>query len=271
MSLILDALRKSEAERRRGAPPDLFAAHPQPTLRPRAWPLRWLVPIAAVLLAALAWGAWSVRVGAGHPGSTLAPFAGAADEPEPELEPDQSVGGRAAFAAVRAAAAPPTRASSPSPSLSASPDLAARRAASAQHRATEEPAPFGRAPAIAAASLPNTASARPLPSPAAPVQGSAAAASGPQSAVADAARTDAPAADPSLPTLASLEASERNALPPLRLSMHVWDAQPARRFAIIDGQRVAEGSLVGNSVVAQIRRDGVVLDVGGRSILIPRP
>ena len=43
MSLILDALRKSEAERRRGQSPDLFAATPGAPApgreRPRVWPL----------------------------------------------------------------------------------------------------------------------------------------------------------------------------------------------------------------------------------------
>jgi len=35
MSLILDALRKSEAERRRGQSPSLYSASPMPTTRAR--------------------------------------------------------------------------------------------------------------------------------------------------------------------------------------------------------------------------------------------
>ena len=59
MSLILDALRKSEAERRRGQSPDLFAASPgvpaAPPARPRVWPL---LVLGAMLLAS-AWLIWS--------------------------------------------------------------------------------------------------------------------------------------------------------------------------------------------------------------------
>ena len=53
--------------------------------------------------------------------------------------------------------------------------------------------------------------------------------------------------------------------------MHVYSDEPARRFAIIDGQRVAEGARLGPGVVAQIRRDGVVIDIDGRRVLLPKP
>ena len=56
MSLILEALRKSEAERRRGQAPDLFAELPPATHRrgPALSPWYWLL-LALVLCAALAW------------------------------------------------------------------------------------------------------------------------------------------------------------------------------------------------------------------------
>ena len=75
----------------------------------------------------------------------------------------------------------------------------------------------------------------------------------------------------SLPPIAVLTASERASLPPLKLSMHVWDSEPGKRFAIIDGQRIGEGALVGSGVIEEIRRDGVVLVIDGRRILLPRP
>jgi general secretion pathway protein B len=71
--------------------------------------------------------------------------------------------------------------------------------------------------------------------------------------------------------LATLDSASRAALPPLQLSMHVWNPDAASRFAIIDGQRLGEGGKVGSVVVAQIRRDGVVLDIAGRQFLLPRP
>ena len=75
----------------------------------------------------------------------------------------------------------------------------------------------------------------------------------------------------SLPSIAVLSASERASLPPLKLSMHVWNSEPGKRFAIIDGQRVTEGSTVGACIIEQIRRDGVVLNISGRRVLLPRP
>jgi general secretion pathway protein B len=84
---------------------------------------------------------------------------------------------------------------------------------------------------------------------------------------------DTPAEPPleSLPPLAVLDPSVRAALPPLKLSMHVWSEAPNARLAIIDGQRVMEGSAVGESIVTEIRRDGVVLEIRGRRYLLPRP
>ena len=251
MSLILDALRKSEAERRRGQPPDLFSAHPQPAVPARTVPHRWLVATGCALLAALAWGSWSLY--AAHapqraPGSTVHEGI---EEPQPRSPPDVTAQASAttpANARSSAALTPPLqRHTGDLAPTTRTATLAPDRSGPQLERITAEPVSEPPPPA------PPIATNDPSPSP-----------------------TDIDSqalrpAEPALPTLASLDASARNALPPLRLSMHVWDAQASRRFAIIDGQRVAEGSRVGNSVVAQIRRDGVVLDVGGQSVLLPRP
>ena len=80
------------------------------------------------------------------------------------------------------------------------------------------------------------------------------------------------AVDPPLPGLASLPASERAALPPLKLSMHVYSEEPARRFVIVDGQRLVEGAAPAPGIVVEaIRRDGAVLAVNGRRVLLARP
>jgi general secretion pathway protein B len=71
--------------------------------------------------------------------------------------------------------------------------------------------------------------------------------------------------------VAVLDAGTRSGLPAMKLSMHVFNSDPARRFAIIDGQRVTEGSRLGSATVVEIRRDGVVLEVGGTRVLLPRP
>lgn len=85
-------------------------------------------------------------------------------------------------------------------------------------------------------------------------------------------RGEGAAASEILPRLADLPAAERNALPALKLSMHVYADDPAQRFVILDGRRQAEGAALADGVVlAEIRRDGLVLDAHGRRLLLPRP
>jgi general secretion pathway protein B len=60
-------------------------------------------------------------------------------------------------------------------------------------------------------------------------------------------------------TLADLAPEQRRALPPLKVSMHMWSPDPAGRFVILDGQRLAEGDRAGELVVDAIRRDDVLL------------
>jgi hypothetical protein len=82
----------------------------------------------------------------------------------------------------------------------------------------------------------------------------------------------APAAAPEiLPTLASLSPTDREALPPLKVSMFVLSPEPARRFAIVDGNRVGEGALLAGGTVVEIRQDGVVLELQGRRVQLARP
>jgi general secretion pathway protein B len=77
-----------------------------------------------------------------------------------------------------------------------------------------------------------------------------------------------PPADNAL-RLADLSPEERKQLPPLKLSMHLWNDAPARRFAIIDGQRLSAGDRIGTLVVAGIVPDGVLLDWNGRLLKLP--
>ena len=69
--------------------------------------------------------------------------------------------------------------------------------------------------------------------------------------------------------MSDLAAAERRALPPLKLSMHLWNSDPARRFVILDGQRLGEGDRIGEAVVVAIQRDGVVLAWNGRRLRLP--
>ncbi len=230
MSLILDALRKSEAERRRGKSPDLFAGLPTPTAsrRPellRLWP--WFALVALGLVAASVF--WIARK-ADAPAVVESAQRVAADDQSATMEAPLELS--APPGTTPAPTSKPTQAGAPPPPPAA-------QAAPANAVATATPAVPAPANAIAIAT--------PAPEPVA----------------------ENPAE--SLPPIAVLTASERASLPPLKLSMHVWDSEPAKRFAIIDGHRLGEGAVVGSGVIEEIRRDGVVLDIEGRRILLPRP
>jgi len=93
-------------------------------------------------------------------------------------------------------------------------------------------------------------------------------------AIATATATPAPAPvdEPALSPLADLSVDERNGLPALKVSMHVYADDPTQRFMIVDGQRVGEGArMAGGVVLVHIRRDGAEIDVRGRRLLLPKP
>ena len=60
-------------------------------------------------------------------------------------------------------------------------------------------------------------------------------------------------------------------LPPVKLSMHMWDASPSQRFVILDGQRMGEGDRNGPLTAVAIERDGVVVERNGQRAHVPLP
>ena len=204
MSLILEALRKSEAERRRGLAPDVaMELPPAAAPRARAMPAWWLPAalLAALVLIAAWW--WSQRDATPHAAEPTDTSATPAAEP------------RIAPAAPVVAARPAQ--TSVMPSASAPPPTVA---------AAEPAPPSVRMP--------------PAPPPA------------------PADRAD----------VADIDATS---LPPIKLSMHVWDESPARRFVILDGQRMGEGDRNGSITVVAIERDGVVVERNGQRARISLP
>lgn len=245
MSLILEALRRSEAQRRLGAPPDLHGTLAASTAaRPELG--RWIAPmlIAGLVLAML----------------VLMLFYG-----QRPLPP---------------APAPPPAAAPLAPSAAGSPDHAALPAASAGALARELDAPLSPpSPPAAAAS-----SARPEATPVmtAPVPLPPLAAPQPVPQVELAPQPADPAVTAALPLdrldavtaalpLDRLDAGSRAQLPPLRVSMHVYDPDPARRFVLIDGRRLREGDLLAADLrLVAIEREGLLFDWRGRSLHLPR-
>ncbi|MFN8902283.1 MAG: general secretion pathway protein GspB [Lysobacteraceae bacterium] len=244
MSLILEALRRSEAQRRRGQAPGLHTPMPTAAVQRR----RGTGPILLALALAVGVGlglAWTLVP---RPLMTTPAAANGPALPPPRLP--QSAPLPAPVTPAMAGAGALTReldAPAVAPTLTPS----------------QAPAPPAiRVPETAAIPGPETA-AIPVPETAAiPVPETAAI---PPPSVA----TESPpeAAD----DVASLPAALRAALPPLRLSMHVYDDDPERRFAIIDGQRVRDGDLLVPGLrVAAIGRDGVRLDWQGRALDLRR-
>lgn len=235
MSLILEALRKSEAERQRGRAPDLHAALNAPRgVRER----RVDGPVAFVVLAlagiAVAAGLWRDRL---MPDAATPTAAPAMITPPSRIAPAVS------------AEAPPM----PRPVTAA----AAQRPAPAS---TAPPRTTADAPTVKVSST-RTESAANAAKPAPDA-----------SAIAiDEPATPEPQHASSVRQLGDLDSATRAQLPALKVSMHVWNDDPQQRFALIDGQRLGEGGQIGDALVERIDRDGVVLAWRGERLRLPRP
>jgi general secretion pathway protein B len=259
VSFILDALRKSDAERQRAATPGL--ADIRYARRPTRRSL-WLPLLAVALVANLAvMGVQWLRRPAAAPAAPPAAAAPATDAP----------------------AAPVAVAPAPAPVVPRAPAPAVRPLAS-ETEAIEEPAaavdPLDAdlpPEALAALELPIEDPA-PIPAPAVPPPAVPPPAVPPPAVAAPAPATPPPAAAsrirdvPTLPTADQLIAAGTLKVPSLNLDLHVFNADPARRFVIVNGGRYREGATLREGpTVAEITSDGVVLDnQGTRFTVRPR-
>lgn len=251
MSLILEALRKSEAERRRGRAPGLHAELPPMHAHSRRVPPPWLwiTAIAALLLVAmLLW-----MRGRETPGPVARNEPLSADVAREARAPTNDRAPASAspppFPRVERIVAPAASVPAPAPAASSTPRAEERiedDIAATTTPARELAAPIAPAPAVAAATdVPPSPVNAPAP------------ASAPEPARGTVAR------------LSELPPGERKQLPAMKLSMHMWNERPARRFVIIDGQRYIEGDRIGNAVVDAIDSDGVILNLNGRAVRVP--
>ena len=300
MSLILEALKKSEAQRRLGEAPNLGT--PITATRRQRSPLPWIT--LAVVIATGA-GAWLL----------LRPHAPTTDEPAAASAPAQIEARKpqrpAQHANTTAAATPPAQSAAATAPISVFPPAPARvttspatAAASAPKRdataptqqasaaapaaiATKQPAPAptldSRAAAKPAADAKPPASSPGAQKIAAPdntaaVAGNAAAPTATQVAQtapsAPGNRNAEPAAapaEPAIPTIFDLPFNLRHDLPELPVTMQVYSPDPARRFLLVGSARKKEGDQIGEVLVREIRPNGVVLEFHGQRFLLPRP
>ena len=243
MSLILEALRKSEAERRRAQMPDLLtepqAAAPVALRTPQRWP--WLAAGAVVVLGAV----WFVSRDATPVAATAQVVADTRDASPVQAE---RVPARTQPAPARPAPVPVTQ----------------RPLVIAPPAPPVQPTEPATAPANAVASAPAAV---------VPAKAGTQALAGPpldsrlraNDNVAVPAPAPAPVAD-TTERVTDLGNDERKQLPPLKLSMHMWNDATSQRFVIIDGTRLGVGDHLGAVVVADILPDGVLLDWNGRPL-----
>lgn len=235
MSFILDALRKSEHERQRSTVPGLAQvplAVPQPQIP------RWAFAVIGVLAAAV------LALGAAWWRTARLPAEPAASAPTIERSVELPPPARTASSAlVRAAPAP-----------SAAPEPLA---AAAEHSpAAVEPSPEPSLERAAASSVAASDAAEHAPA----VEGATAATFS--------SRLDLPADGPALPSATAL-AAEGVTLPPLRLELHAFSAQPADRFVFINGRKYVEGErLAEGPQLLSIEPTGAVLAHAGRRFLL---
>jgi general secretion pathway protein B len=237
MSFILDALRKSENERRRSALPGvaqipLAARHPR--LPPWALAVIGLLAAAVVALSA-AW--WRSSAVGGRPSTTSALRPEATSKPL-DIPPPGSVHHAPP---VPAPNLPAARESAPAETAAAAPPPVPSRSGPSEARVAAVP----DAVAAAASKTPPAAARESAPAP--------------------------PATTDTGPTLPSAEAlaAEGISVPPLRLQLHAYDKEPDKRYVFINGSKYAEGDrLAEGPRVVTIEPDGVVLSQQGRRFLL---
>ena len=246
MSYILDALRRAEAERGRGAVPGIHTpAVPVPGAMPVAgrsaispvlvavavvavaavavggtwWVLQRPVPAGAVVVAAAP--ATSAAVAPSMPtvASTAPPAAVASPEPAPAVAPAVTP----PPAPAPRAAAPQRERPAPAPSSSVAPRSPA---ADPERPRPAVPAPRERTPAAPAPRAADLAAANPAPA-------------------------AAPAATGTVFAQADLPEAVRAQLPSLKISGVTYSSNPVYRMAIVNGQVLHEGDPAGPGLLLE--------------------
>jgi general secretion pathway protein B len=247
MSFILDALKKSEADRHKTTGPGVYELKvPAPRARFPVWAL-----IVALLLGInLLVGLW---------------YLIKTDQPTPIVRSEAPPAAANPVPAPAPAPAPITAAVTATPAMPSDDDTGRTDVA----RGIYNPADFE--PAIDPAA-PTTTPAPPVVRPA-PRTGTnntpPQTRSFPESAMAA-----PPARRPATQGLPSRDdlALEGIPVPEVSMSLHVYDANPAKRFAFVNGNRAQEGDALPNGIrVESITPDGAILTWQNRRFLLALP
>ena len=277
MSLILEALKKSERERRLGETPSLGS--PVIGVRRRRSKLPLLLGLIALALVA---GWWLRRTPPPEPPAVAvvppAPVASPAATSSSGAVPADSPAASDASARETAPSSADTR----MPRSKLPPDATAGMPPDVREKVRNgelvvanpallkpgqaatvgESAPAAVTPSMPAA--PPAASAPALP----PAADAPAPAVDAQTQKGDSAPVVQPGAGPKL--IWELPYAQRREMPEIKLSMHVFAAEPANRFVIINGNRQVEGDEIESLRLIEIRSDGIVFEHQGQRFLYPR-
>lgn len=248
MSLILDALNRSESDRRdTGHLPGIQSRHgPDPGLP--AW-RRFLWPVLAILFALLALGLWLGGAGddtAATPTPTSAPQAAVKVEPPPP----------------RAAPAAPVKPVPASPVESAPVAAPAKPALDPDVAALYQQAPRPAAP-VAEAPVAK-APAEVKPAPAAPALDVDAVANAAQAALDERAAVEEPLVEHAAPYITDLRQSIKDQIPSIFYNEHRWASNRGERSVVLNRKRYTEGQQIQPGLrLLEILPDSIVLDFNG--------
>jgi len=245
MSFILDALKKSEAERRQGDVPKLqnepFSAPP----RRSVWPL---LLVAALLLNAGVLGWWLlIKSEEPPPAAAVTVFPESARQPAADLP-------RASHLPESSATAASVERVAASPAAAFPPDLPQQAAAPPRTEATVATVVMPESPAAGLLSSEPERPTAPSLEPVAPAP----------------AKIDPSQPAVAYPPLSDLPANARAVLPGLDLQLHFYTPVPERRLVRLNGHNLHEGEGDGDGLrVEEITPDGVRLDCRGVRFFLP--
>ncbi|MGR9073807.1 MAG: general secretion pathway protein GspB [Gammaproteobacteria bacterium] len=273
MSYILNALRKSEQERKSAQAEHLengILDKPEPLTRRSPAPVWILVSLNVVLLGYFAWLHFGDRPAGAPEHKTTA-------EIKPQKAPDAAPPSRQSGPKTVTVQTPPAepiipkaRPETESPVPSISELVEKRRTAPSEKRVKTPPAAVETTAEPAAD---ETAQAE--PDVLEPAETPTDEPTGPETPVA--VRTAPPPAavkpaQPAVALLRELPYDFRRGVPKLNINVFVYDDDPAQRFVIVDMAKYTSGQTLANGMtLMDIQQNGLVLRFKGRTFLFPRP
>jgi general secretion pathway protein B len=245
MSYILEALKKSDQERKQGEIPTLESDHADLTFiynQRAARRKKRLILLSSVCIAIIAVGLWQWRSQADIPGLTgdTAPDQQTAVVTEPASEPTVQAAGPNVADQVSEPAQEPAQVTAP-----AQKSVPPQPLEQVQKETGTAPVTIGDLTVMSSAGEiepdPQMQAEQQQPPSPAPVE----AGSEP---------------DGKLPLLSELPAAQQKAIPAIKMAGHVYAEQPARRMIIINNKIVREGERVGDNLkLIRITWDGIIL------------